>query len=81
MSMPTLSVHSSFHRSHRWALRSLRAFRRFHDQTQALYGIVQGGVHTRLRDESVDFIKALPFFGVAIGGIFSLRCMIVRTLI
>ncbi|CAM9223851.1 unnamed protein product, partial [Ectocarpus fasciculatus] len=58
----------SMNRSHRWALRSLRAFKAQHDGTQALYGIVQGGVHTDLRDQSVDFVNSLPFFGVAIGG-------------
>jgi queuine tRNA-ribosyltransferase len=33
-----------------------------------LYGIVQGGVYPDLRQESVDFINAHPFFGTAIGG-------------
>ena len=30
--------------------------------------MLQGGVHRSLRDISVDFVKSLPFFGIAIGG-------------
>ncbi len=36
--------------------------------TQALYGIVQGGVYEDLRTESCDFVNDMPFFGHAIGG-------------
>ena len=56
------------HLSHRWALRSLAEFDRGNDQTQALYGIVQGGVYEDLRREAVDFINNQDFFGHAIGG-------------
>ena len=58
----------SMRRSHRWALRSLQEFVRGTDGTQALYGIIQGGVYEDLRDESVDFINTHSFFGTAIGG-------------
>jgi queuine tRNA-ribosyltransferase len=37
-------------------------------RTQALYGIIQGGIYEDLRDESTDFINKHAFFGTAIGG-------------
>jgi queuine tRNA-ribosyltransferase len=58
----------SMHLSHRWALRSLEAFKRLNDGRQALYGIVQGGIHPKLRQESASFVKNEPFFGQAVGG-------------
>jgi queuine tRNA-ribosyltransferase len=51
-------------RTHDWAGLSLR----YHDQNQALYGIVQGGWFEDLRRESTEFIASLPFEGIAIGG-------------
>jgi queuine/archaeosine tRNA-ribosyltransferase len=36
---------------------------------QAIYGIIQGGVYEDLREESAKFIAALPFDGIAIGGV------------
>lgn len=59
---------ASMRMSHRWALRSLAEFDRENDGSQALYGIVQGGVYEDLRKESVDFINEKDFFGIAIGG-------------
>ena len=53
-------------RTHRWAERSLRAKTR---SDQALFGIVQGGVHPSLREESARFIAALDTPGIAIGGL------------
>jgi len=58
----------SMHRSHRWALRSLKAFEQTHDGRQAVYGIIQGGVYSDLRQESCDFVNEHPFFAHAIGG-------------
>jgi queuine tRNA-ribosyltransferase len=58
----------SMERSHRWALRSLQAYQDHDDGKQKLYGIVQGGVYTDLRKESVDFVNENPFFGHAVGG-------------
>ncbi len=52
-------------RTHRWAPRNLAERR----DTQAVFGIVQGGVHEDLRRESAEFISSLPFDGVAIGGV------------
>jgi queuine tRNA-ribosyltransferase len=54
----------AMHRTHEWAVRSLE----HHDKGQAIYGIVQGGWFEDLRSESTDFIKSLPFDGIAIGG-------------
>lgn len=58
----------SMHRSHRWGDRSLRAFEEMHDGSQALYGIIQGGVYEELRAQSVAYVQDRPFFGVAVGG-------------
>jgi queuine tRNA-ribosyltransferase len=55
-------------RSHRWESRSLVEFEKIDDGTQALYGIIQGGVHEDLRRESAEFIAGSNFFGQAVGG-------------
>ena len=52
----------------RWAQRS----RDEHDRlanTNALFGIVQGGMHEHLRDESLAALDAIGFDGFAIGGL------------
>lgn len=51
--------------THRWAPRNLAARR----EDQAVFGIVQGGVHEDLRTESAQFLSELPFAGFAIGGV------------
>jgi queuine tRNA-ribosyltransferase len=53
-------------RTHRWAERCLAARTR---SDQALFGIVQGGVDAELRRQSIGAIAALPFDGIAIGGL------------
>ncbi len=58
----------SMHRSHRWGDRSLKAFNETHDGSQALYGIIQGGVYEDLRAQSIAYVQDRPFFGVAVGG-------------
>jgi queuine tRNA-ribosyltransferase len=55
-------------RTHRWALRSLKAKEK-ESTGQALFAIVQGGVHPELRDESAAFLTQHPFDGFAIGGL------------
>ena len=52
--------------THRWAERSLRARG---DSPQALFGIVQGACHHDLRQQSAEFLRELPFDGLAIGGL------------
>ena len=58
----------SMERSHRWEKRSLDEFLREDDGSQAMYGIVQGGIHPDLRQRSAEFVSSLPFFATAIGG-------------
>jgi queuine tRNA-ribosyltransferase len=54
--------------THAWAARSLEAHTR-KPSGQALFGIVQGGVHPALREQSAREVTALPFDGFAIGGL------------
>lgn len=56
---------AAMNRTHRWAERNLSARK----DDQAIFGIVQGGVHMDLRSESAQAISELPFEGVAIGGV------------
>jgi queuine tRNA-ribosyltransferase len=57
-------VEKSMLLTHRWAKRSLAA-----RGTSALFGIVQGGIHTDLRRRSVEEIAGMDFDGIAIGGV------------
>ncbi|MCX6955089.1 MAG: tRNA guanosine(34) transglycosylase Tgt [Verrucomicrobia bacterium] len=52
--------------THRWAVRSLQARG---DSPQALFGIVQGACHHKLRQQSAEFLRTLGFDGLAIGGL------------
>ncbi|HEX4620623.1 MAG TPA: tRNA guanosine(34) transglycosylase Tgt, partial [Myxococcaceae bacterium] len=65
---PFAPAREAMERTHRWALRSLAA-RDAAETGQALFAIVQGGVHPELRDESAAFLTAHPFDGFAIGGL------------
>lgn len=58
----------SMEMSIRWGDRSLAQFARHDNGAQAVYGIVQGGVHEDLRRESSAYTKDRPFFGTAVGG-------------
>ena len=64
--LPAGEVAIAMRRTHRWAERCIAAHTR---PDQALFGIVQGGVDASLRRESVAAVAALPFDGVAIGGL------------
>jgi queuine tRNA-ribosyltransferase len=56
----------SMHLSIRWAERCKRA----HETNRnALFGIVQGGMHERLRDECLDELVRIGFDGYALGGL------------
>jgi len=64
-------------RTHQWELRSFQEFqsqsatRNSKPETrnsQAMYGIVQGGMFKDLREDSAKFIGNMDFFGIAIGG-------------
>ena len=60
-------------RTHRWALRSLKAHRQNLEASkrQAIFGIVQGGRFEDLREESAKEIASMGFDGYGIGGSFS----------
>jgi queuine tRNA-ribosyltransferase len=51
--------------SMRWARRSRQAF----DSSNALFGIVQGGMYESLREESLHGLTDMAFDGYAIGGL------------
>lgn len=55
-------------RSLRWAERSKIAHRNAHTSAQ-LFGIIQGGTHEDLRDQSLDGLIKIGFDGYAIGGL------------
>ena len=59
---------ASMQRSLRWAKRSQAAFEE-HANPNALFGIVQGGMHEDLRLESLQALAGMGFHGYAIGGL------------
>ncbi len=58
-------IRESLKKTHSWAERSLRA----KSDAQHLFGIVQGGMHQDLRNESVKALTAHDFSGFSIGGL------------
>ncbi len=59
-------------RTHRWAKKSLEYHKsKPNAETQALFGIVQGGREESLRKKSAEFIGGLEFDGFGIGGSFA----------
>lgn len=58
----------SMEMSMRWGDRCLKAFESKDNGAQAMYGIIQGGVHADLRQISAAYTKDRPFFGTALGG-------------
>ena len=70
-------TYKSMLRSHRWAVRSINSFnsQNMYKSNQGsaglqeIYGIIQGGIHKDLREESIDFnLNKINTFGIAIGG-------------
>ncbi len=63
---------SAMDRTHRWAVRSLDAHKANKEasEKQGLFGIVQGGRHRDLREESARFLAGIDFDGYGIGGSF-----------
>jgi len=59
------AVQASMELSLRWAKRSADAY----EGGNALFGIVQGGIHADLRDASLDGLLQIGFDGYAIGGL------------
>ncbi len=60
------TLRNAVERTTRWATRCREAQTR---DDQALFGIVQGGAFSDLRDESARHITEIPFPGYAIGGL------------
>jgi len=58
----------SMRMSLRWAQRSMNEFKAG-ENPNALFGIVQGGMYERLRDESLAGLEDINFPGLAIGGL------------
>ncbi|MCB1531409.1 MAG: tRNA guanosine(34) transglycosylase Tgt [Alphaproteobacteria bacterium] len=58
----------SMEMSMRWGDRCLSEFERHDDGSQAIYGIIQGGVYEDLRMTSAQYTADRPFFGTAVGG-------------
>jgi len=58
----------SMRMSLRWAQRSMNEFSKG-ENPNALFGIVQGGMYERLRDESLAGLEEINFPGLAIGGL------------
>jgi queuine tRNA-ribosyltransferase len=58
----------STERTHRWLDRCLAWHEEHGPRTQAVFGIVQGGVHEELRRESAQAVSSMAVDGLAIGG-------------
>ncbi len=60
-------------RTHRWAKRSIMAHKQNYEalKKQGLYGVVQGGRHLDLRQESARVLSNMDFDGYGIGGSFT----------
>jgi queuine tRNA-ribosyltransferase len=65
---PLQAVRSKTLRTHSWA-RRCKAYHDEHKKKQLLFGIAQGGTHKDIRKKSIEFIKALDFDGIAMGGL------------
>lgn len=64
-------VQSAVIRTREWAKRSIDYWQtqKMGEQGRALFGIIQGGLFEDLRRESLQDIQALPFDGIAVGGV------------
>lgn len=60
-------IKKSVERTSRWAERGLKAHR--NPNTQGLFGIVQGGGHKALRQQSARDLTSMDFAGYSIGGL------------
>ncbi len=60
------TLRKSMELTHRWAERCKTVELKGH---QKLFGIIQGGLHEDLREESMEGLKSLDFDGYALGGL------------
>ncbi len=65
----THAAQDAMQRTHRWLDRSVNQWKAGVITKQALFGIVQGGIHTELHRESAAYISAHDLPGNAIGGL------------
>jgi len=61
--------HSALEITTRWARRCRQAWQPSQNDSNALFGIVQGGMFADLRQQSAEQLRALDFSGYAIGGL------------
>jgi queuine tRNA-ribosyltransferase len=73
LAAPYAYQREAMERTHRWAVRSIKAHRQNLEaqQTQAIFGVLQGGPHQDLRTESAKEIASMGFDGFGVGGSFS----------
>lgn len=57
---------NAMNRTHAWLERCANAQTR---KDQALFGIIQGGIHPDLRAQSAEFVRSIDTRGIAIGGL------------
>ncbi|MFQ5634689.1 MAG: tRNA guanosine(34) transglycosylase Tgt [Gammaproteobacteria bacterium] len=69
--VPEATARESMELSLRWARRCREEFDRLGGAARgaAVFGIVQGGMHTELRSRSLDGLLEIGFDGIAIGGL------------
>jgi queuine tRNA-ribosyltransferase len=59
---------NSLEMTHRWEARCLARFKETNDDKQAVYAVLQGGVHLDLRKRAAEFVNSQDFWGHAVGG-------------
>ncbi len=66
-------LEESLERTHHWAKQSLKHFQKIVQgkgiKNRYIFGIVQGGLKQETRQRSIEYIQALPFNGIALGGL------------
>ncbi len=72
-SAPLETARESVDRTHRWAAQCFNYWEEqgrqsVHGKYQALFGIIQGGLHQELREHSARIIAGMNFDGIAVGG-------------
>lgn len=59
---------NSLEMTHRWEKRCLARFKETSEGKQAVYAVLQGGVHMDLRKRAAEFVNENDFWGHAVGG-------------
>ena len=59
---------NSLEMTHRWEARCLARFKETNDGKQAVYAVLQGGVHLDLRKRAAEFVNSQDFWAHAVGG-------------